>query len=303
MDDRAENSPRKVIINSDNFIWYLTGGQVTSSGDLFSGNKEDFAKSIDVGPIISGAISDIYATPKFNESEHTQLEQARIVYFDMDTDQVRVTAPEYGTTDAVNMGSLRREVIADHNFPLLEIHDHTNGGLFTPPDFISLIIGNSQTGVRFGQGIMILCGDLQVMGLATKETPLFDQSDKAVELVQAQMAEVKSILGQTINQGIANLEHKLSEKLFAEGEEYLFKKMSETVNGRLNAEAKKKLDDLIISSTNKLQETSDRVQVAKADALNKPHQVANSLLVSFANLMGVKLYSSTDRRNFKEFSA
>lgn len=287
MDSQVEFGQPRQVINTENLIRYLQGFRTTESGEYMGGRMEDFARSIDVGTFISHTISEMYAAPRFNEAGNEQLEQGKIVYAEINTNQIKATSSAYGTANEINFLPLKQEVATNRGVGVLEIHDHPGyGGLFTPPDYISMIFGNTRKKLRAINGIMILCPGMQVMALATDETPIFDYPLKANEFVNTRMVDIRGQEEQAIKEDLADLQTEVNNRASIE---LIGHVLTQAGRGDIVGQA--------------LQVANKRVDAAIKESFDKHYRVDNTLLVSLANELRVKLYFSTDMRNFKEFSA
>ncbi len=287
MDGLVEYESSGPVINSENFIQYLKGLRFTESGSYMGGRRENFAKAIDVGDVISDAISQMYTTPKFDQETGEMLEQGRLVYVDIETGEIKTTSPTYGSPSEVDLRKMKQEVLNMGGSSILEMHDHPGyGGLFTPPDYFSIIFGNSKRMIRGINGIVILCPGMQIMALATDETPIIDDPYKVNEYITSKMANILEQEEQAVNEGLADLQTEVNIR----GQvQLLGQVLSQAGHGDTADKA--------------LQVANARVDAATKEAYDKHYRVDNTLLVNLANELRVKLYFSTDTRNFKEFSA
>ena len=133
---------------------------------------------------------------------------------------------------------------------------------------------------------MILCPGMQVMALATDETPIYDDPHKAKEFVTTKMAEILAQEDRAVNEGISDLQKEVDYRGQVELVGQVFSRFGHEDIGE-----------------KALQEANARVEAAMKEAHDKHYRVDNTLLVNLANQLRVKLYFSTDTRNFKEFSA
>jgi hypothetical protein len=275
MDDltiMSENNNRiSPPIDSKNFIGYLRGMRKTGDGRAMYGEREDFAKVIDVGEVISEAINQLNTTPKFDEDSGRQLEQAVMVFWDVGNNKVGITNSVYGSADEVDPNPLRKEMLERGGFSMLEIHDHPDGGLLSPDDYFDLLIGNAEKNIRASMGVVILCPNMQVLALATVDTPIYNRQEDAIKFINAKTDEI----------------NRQTKRSFIDGLNEV------TAYSRGNK----------ISQYDQTSKQNMDLQTAILETSGKPEREINAQLLALAYELNLKLYFSTDKRTFKEFSA
>jgi len=165
-------------------------------------------------------------------SEKANVENSSVIYYDPKEKAIDASPVNFGEIEKVEISTL--DVLREGNRPMIEIHTHPNDSLFSIEDYSRMLV-DFHNGMRLVKSIMVLCPNIQVLGIATNRTPLLDV-DPTVELLE-------------------DLHRGLDQQL-------------KTIRD----------PELLYALDN-------------AEALG------------VAKELGVKLYSSTDRRNFKAFSA
>ncbi|KKU62412.1 MAG: hypothetical protein UX87_C0049G0013 [Candidatus Amesbacteria bacterium GW2011_GWA1_47_16] len=336
MDTKAENqevSEKRARISPKNFVYYLAGVSETGEGRLV-GRKEDFDKEFDAGETISQTIKEMYSSKRTGEGmgEDTdnriarlktaleeimpgvgkifetskqgevELEQARVIIINTDTQMLGATEPVYGMGAEVNLMETLDKVPTGNSLPLIIVHTHPQDQLFSFDDYFPMLIGEPETGRRFFRGIMVLTPEMQVMAVATSDTPIFWNAKEAEQFILAHNTEFEEMK-------IANVKEKLKQ-LDEIGLKKNFLQTLEAVKAMefdTDDATKQQLNAMVKKIQNKevetLPELESQSQLISREGANMQGWLTNSSLVRFANMMQVKLYSSTDTRNFREFSA
>ncbi len=203
-------------INSENIFRYLQGFKTTSSGEQMFGRREEFAKVIDLGPVVSDSIKYMYDNPKYMFNQQglsVPVEQLRVIYFvygHLGSSEIRSTDISYGTEDSVVMKPSLDQAIQNNGIPIIQIHTHPNDFMFTPDDYLFLIWGTSETSFRMLQSVIVACPGLQVMALATNETPIYESvKDASNYLDKIKIAfndNLREEVSNSISRGIGNSE-------------------------------------------------------------------------------------------------
>lgn len=317
-----------VKIGSDNFIAYLEGVTETAEG-VVRADLNDFEKVIDVPEEITHTIGEMYEQRMRAETgvgevagayrasyvtqidamlpgikddlsdesvKEVEIEQARLMYMDTQS-KLRATSPLYGFGQEVDIGKTFKEALDNNGLPILPIHTHPKDANFSIQDYKQILIGNPQKEVRYFNSMMILCPDIQVLAVATKDTPIMEP-DKADELIGTRMGE--------LNQKDVNLMGGLIDNLQKMAER---KRVVDTL-GALKAKVGDQFPDIIndaYQQHNVQEGESDQIAEAmeqtSKQVANERSRGTNAELFAFSKEMNVKLYFSTDMKTFKEFSA
>jgi predicted nucleic acid-binding protein len=282
-------------ISSDNLIGYLVGKTETNDG-VFRGDLDDFDKQIELPEEIHRVIKEMYESKKesailggksYNEQrmrladeldnvtsglgstylETIQadviVEQARVVYLDSKTLELKATSPVCGSGVEVDIWDSIVEG-TEKGLLVMGIHTHPDSGmLLSITDYSQIIIGEPANKMRLLNAQMILCQDIQVLAIATKDTPLFSDPNDVGKLVNER------------NNDINNNEVNLTRSFLPRIKE--------------------------IYETHDNPEEQYRKEARQVEDENS-HYI-NSAFVAFAKEMQVKLYFGQDMRTFKEFSA
>lgn len=315
-------------ISTDNFVDYLSDIKKTPDG-LLRGDIDDFEKQIEVPEEIHQTIKEMYEQKRESVSgmgaytmqrrasyaseigallpgvedkmleqkdKPVTVEQARVVFMDM-KGKLGSTQSEYGYGEEVDMGVPFREARDKTGLPVVAIHTHPKDANFSFPDYKPLILGDSHENMRLVNSMVVLCPDIQIMAVATKDTPILT-NEKADELIAGKMDENQkkdvAIMGKMIETMQA-----LSDR----------KQVVDTLDMLKNM-AGEKFPDVVENARkehNVQDGESEKLKDAMADVTkntaNEIPQSLNADLFAFAREMNVKLYFSQDMRTFKEFSA
>lgn len=246
------------------------------------------------------ALSDLF-------SQKAHVESGRTLYLDMDTDKIDATGIDSGKVTEVALPFL--ELWQQRKVPGLLIHTHPASQMPSAIDYDTLLKDYLENGTRLLRGIMVLCPEVQILALATNKTPLLPTA-KVDEMIIANnklttdfFEKVTKILTKAMEKGI-----KRPLDLFTQYMQKTISLLQELSDGRitkdefdmrssaLEIEHDKSLQILRDEGNPVIGKTAERVK----HALNR---FGNAALVSFARDANLKLYSSTDMVNFREFSA
>jgi len=326
--DKEVKNPKIAQIDNDNFIDYLMGLEKTSNG-LLRGDLEDFESRIEVPEEIHQVIKEMYEqkretvtgigelSEQFRDEFVSQIEamlpgvgdemkeqkdvsltveQARVVFIDRNLN-IKSTSPEYGHGNEVDLSVSFNEARQKGGLPIMAIHTHPEDSNFSFFDYRPLILGNPHEKVRLFNSMVVLCPDMQVMAVVTKDTPIFS-NEKADELVMDKMNETKQkdviVMGKLIN----SLQQLSKRKLLVD-KLMLVKSMAGDKYPNVVDKALRD-HDVQGGELDNIQKAMDETMKASANEI--PRRL-NSDLIKFSREMHVKLYFSQDMRTFKEFSA
>lgn len=297
MDKIAEELPKSERVeqfNSDNFHEYL----------LTSEKPPD---------LLPGMIDLSFYTPRFGEMYDTQnlvaewedlsipleqrlksrktfqvaAERGCTSYVDPQTMSIQLTPIMHGTEQSVTRESFY--LVNQNKLPLVEIHTHPQETLFSAQDYATLLIRSGDH--HFMKAAILLCPGSQILALASSETAKFDSE----ELVQ--------------------MLYDWDEKNKREGSQFITNaKSEESLNSARLHRAVSRLDkllhtgkyspDRILKKADDLGNKANDFTFRQSEASSKKLAIwGNQTLLGFAHTNSIKLYSSTDRRFFREFSA
>lgn len=203
--------------------------------------------------------------------------------------------------------------LMDNGFdPLIEFHTHPTDFLFSPIDYTSLLTDYYEGGVRLVPALVVLCRNVQVLALPTPQTPFLDL-EKLEEFIRkwdgelvARNSEIESLFAQrsnlvtdaitrkavSVQETVDNLivEVNCNPEFADLPKEKKYKRFEEISQPFL-----RQLEDCEKRARRIGGKLVERVLVEKYKM--------NSILIECARSVGIKLYFSTDRRIFKEFTA
>ena len=315
-------------IGSDNFIDYLTGYKKTSEG-LLRGDLDDFEKQIEVPEEVHQTIKEMYEQKReavsgmgaftmqrrtayasqidallpgvqekmLNENDQpVTIEQARVVFVDM-KGRLGSTSSEYGYGEEVDMGVPFRESREKSGLPVIAIHTHPKDANFSFPDYQPLVLGNPHENMRLVSSNIVLCPDMQIMAVATKDTPILT-NEKVDKLIKDKMDENQKKDVAIMAKMIETMKSLSDRKQVVDTLDMLKKTAGEKFPDVV--ENARKEHNVQEGESEKIK--GEMVEVTKNTANEMP-QSLNADLFAFAKEMNVKLYFSQDMRTFKEFSA
>lgn len=229
-------------------------------------------------------------------------ERGTVFYYDPDTDNYQISPIEHGSFTSVKSSIV--EVGSSGKMPLIRFHTHPIVALPSPMDY-SFMVLQSGTSARFINAIMVLCPQMQILALATPQTPFLSDSDiitvsdqfqndleqdsKTIELRQQEAAIIENHLAQV---------GELAQRIYR----------THTQNCNNQKEITPELENQIFIDYNEQvkpldQELKARLGPAHLEFLNHGEKTLNEALIRVARLWHIQLYSSTDRSQFTKFSS
>lgn len=182
------------------------------------------------------------------------------------------------------------DLMKQNKRPLVDMHTHPRDQLFSPND-LSILLKRAGEG-RIVKAALVLCPSIQVLALTSTETPLFDEDT------------VDRILFQ----------YKLDNLMEPETEEDKDQWVKKAVIRSRGSRADKRLGELLITKKITLEQYMEKIKEIQARTdkfadeittaqLDSAKQKTNQWLLNFAYTNGIKLYASTNRKDFTEFTA
>lgn len=318
-------------IGTSNFTEFLTGRSTTYSGDAIRADLDDFEKQIEVPEPVHQAIKEMYeqkregsfASPASEERERQMaaqvdllspglgeeflkrekknetLEQARVVFEDPQTGELGSTASTFGYGSEVSLFEPIQEAIGQGCLPVLPIHTHPRDANLSFDDYSLMLtgIGNNQHD-RLMTSTMVLLPSMQILALATKDTPVFGNGQDLDKFKSSHHEEFRQNEILLMKQFI-----ELMQKL-AKRQDLI--KMAEMVRSTLGEKHKDVVEQALSQYDIKGGESEELEQMmaaAQKKGTDASAKLINSALIAFGRELHVKLYFSLDMRNFKEFSA
>lgn len=237
---------------------------------------------------------------------HGIVECSRVFYFDHDTKEFEVSDIILGTYSSV--ASPLADFIDTSKLPLLDIHTHPGNGLPSAIDYLP-IITKAYIGLEYPSlthGIVVVGPDIQFLALGTKLTPVFDV-DTAVQICNEYDERTEEEKTR-----IDSLKKRWSGVLRALPD-CIIPMWIEHINALPENERDTWADRAIQGASDEelYGEKISRYMRRRTEILERAEykymsyflSSANRRLIEFPRLMNIRLYSSTDFRNFREFSA
>lgn len=323
--------PKIARIGTDNFVDYLVGKRV-SNGEVLRGDMDDFEKQIEVPEVMHQAIKEMYEEKREGQAmgpnhrarqakvasqleeyipgitqhlensseEMVTAEQVRVVYTDMDTQKIGVTSSTFGYGYEADVTPAFQEATGKNGLPLMIVHTHPKDILFSPEDYSTMMVkvtADNDSARLMNAAIVLLPDGMQLMALATKDTPMLDQG------------EVQKLLVTENEESQANKMGLLTKSLDLLGQINERKRVIIGVN-QIKDVLGPKYADVVDEQAKQfniqpgeLEQLEDMGKQVEREALNSRAKTNNTELVAFAKKIGVKLYFSQDMRTFKEFTA
>lgn len=241
-------------------------------------------------------------------------ERSSVIYLDhILDDHFQVTNPafhEYARGEIVTA-----DLYLSGKIPVVEEHTHPKDSLLSPPDYSRLLIKGYNNGRRVVNGLILVCPNVQILAVPTPQTPLLllEEIDEFMQASQERsetpenphvnMDALKEITEQavaTINnlaitsfqqnmRSVVELEQKIKAGLITENEARF---QIEILFGRSERE-----QDKIVKN----------ITTEQADQLTMFwtgfNRYNNTLMNETARSLNVVLFSSTNMKDFKQFSA
>ncbi len=261
-----------------------------------------FDKTIDVGAQVSGIVGSMYETRQTNEEEKP-IEQAKVAYLDVKTNTIKAITTTYGDNSTVDMLAGLNEAANAGGLPMMLVHEHPRDSMFSPDDYFPLIFGDKQTNTRVVNGIMVMTPGMQVMALATNETPLFSTMNDADNLIESHNQERIAAKTQLEDKGQAEIDRQLGARAAIEQTTKAIEDFAAKTDTSNDPKLQQLIANMVESKNKAVAETEQNILSADQEVKNGVPRLVNASLISLAREMHVKLYISTDKRNFKEFSA
>ena len=195
---------------------------------------------------------------------------------------------------------------------LFVMHTHPFDSLPSTIDYQPVLFGDPEIGHRFAPGIIVLCPDMQILALATGETPILSpdvvtQYVRSFELNDISDKDATYQSYEQVAQAAASIQQVHEDAIRRSAERYAL--MTNRVNsGRLDAKTaarilKRRLQREQARAEREGTALTDKAGKHLANAHTTENRYINSLNIAFARSIGVKLYVSSDMENFDEFSA
>ncbi len=219
-----------------------------------------------------------------------EVEVSKTIYYDGEMNSVRVTDPVQG-----DHGSVRSSITKAYDAykrPLIEMHTHSEESLPSVEDYQFILMGNPEAKSRAIRAIAVLCPKIQILALATDQTPiltpdqlrqLFAEWDEPNGKDEKYLKTLKNRWERVLD--IVVEAHKVYQEKISE------KSNKDTERTTQDVEAEDDFSRVLAKAT--------RIG-PKASAKYGTHvrKAFTRLQLQFAKEMGIKLYISTDFKNF-----
>lgn len=319
-------------IGSKNFVGYLLGKKESDEGELMRGDLDDFEKEIEIPEEIHQAIKEMYEEKREGQmmgpvhrarqaetasqleeyipgitnyldkssEQSVTAEQVRVVYTDMDTQKIAVTSSTFGYGYEADVTPAFQEAIEKNGLPLIIVHTHPKDILFSPEDYSGMMIkvttGNNSARLM-NAAIVLLPDGMQLMAVATKDTPMLEQNE-VQQLLTTENEESQSKKMRLLTKSLDLLSQISERKRIIIGVNQIKELVGEKYAAVVDEQAKQ-----FKIQPGELEQLEDIAKQVEAEALNSRAKTNNTELVAFAKRMEIKLYFSQDMRIFKEFTA
>ncbi len=294
---KVETGPKK--IDAKTLHWYLLGAGGFNEG-LEIEDRLDLTRYREL-------IGDLYAksqkNPAFTQAQGELREQTRMllglpafispeagvevsraIYWDMEARQFEVT--DFRVGELTETTAHWPEILwQDGNIPVIDSHVHPANALPSPVDYLPLITDMGD-GRRAMRGLFVVCPDVQILALATKNTPIMDfqtASDRLKDLGELYSFDQEQIIA--LNQERDRIDKQIEATLLTMLEEHRSKPSRE-----LDREA------TVVMMTDALSLWAQKFFELCNQAYNRQQMKA-------ARALNLKLYASFDMKNFTAFTA
>ncbi len=225
-------------------------------------------------------------------------EVSKTIYFDMKTGSVSATDTVSGDLSSVR--SSIYDAVGESQRPLIEMHNHPGDSLPSVVDYRFMILGDPETRERAVRAIMVLTPQRQILALVTDETPFLTHDQ--IDQLFAEREEPNSQYEGEEGKRLKTLENRL--KIV---DNFALKTLKRSLEGGLEAaRLASSMSDLKERNSGIQEEFSQvmtRVGKVRPRVLGKHldqlYKVFTGIQLQFARDMGIKLYTSTDFKNFE----
>lgn len=325
------------LVDSDNFIYYLGGASFlwgreqkfaprlnlslftpylrelykeSRLGDVFSEDSKNRMLSTAVGTTSNSPSQAVDA--KYLEFINRQGEVERARTFYIDPPELSIKASEISFGEHTSVQGKTIGLLNDEKSPILEAHTHPTDSLPSAQDYWPLITRlYKDESIPVASAIIVACPNIQILALATRETPVMTLDDaKALWTEYDSPSEDEKQTRNTLMKRIKKVQNSITttvditkqaldyirrqeQKMLADGQS------EEAIVAMLKA-AEKDFEKQLTLFQKKYGRNFER---ASQQFWNFFKISYNTRLIEFTRLINVKLYSSTNCRDFYEFSA
>lgn len=285
--------------------------------DTMKGGPREFPPALDLG-LFENYMRELHGQRKTISQELTpgndvigikpvnmegEGEVTKTVYYDIKTDSVGITDIVRGDLSSARSSLI--DAFGDDKFPIMEMHTHPNKSLPSIIDYQFMLLGNPEARIRGVKAIAVLCPQMQILALATDETPML-APDQLHQLLSERGEPNRQYEG-TEGKYLKTLESRWKRVFnfmmasFKRNEEQIFEQFKKDID-RINQGLEPEENDK--ESEDKFARVSAKAERIGEKAFHKySHYLDKTfarIRLQFARDMGIKLYTSTDFRNFVE---
>ncbi len=239
------------------------------------------------------------------------VERGRTIYYNPDRQYIGASDITHGQFAKVTSNII--DIIDAGNIPILDAHTHPENSFFSIKDFDALLINAYAGNKRLVNGVVVLCPDIQVLALATTQTPVLEPEEsrglikKWDQRWQDEHEDRQTILFNR-SERVENIAWNTQLTDFIKAKEYSLEIIQKIQRGEISEpEVQNLIDD--IKTKFELKAGQDLAKFKRvfgktlARSLSYFSRTTNGLAVEFARSNNIKLYASTDIQHFKEFTA
>lgn len=228
-------------------------------------------------------------------------EVAKTIYYDLETDSIRVTDTVRGGLNSVRSSFVDAYKLGA--FPIIEMHTHPEASLPSNVDYQFMLLGNSEAKIRGIRGIAVLCPEFQLFALATDQTPILDpeglhqlltQWDEPSRQYEVEGGKYLQTLENRWNRVFNFMMESYTRSQEKRGER--FKRDMQRIVEGLEPEEEEAEDENTFAKT--LERTNKVGPKAFGKYATYLKRTFTRVQLQFARNMGIKLYMSTDFKNF-----
>jgi hypothetical protein len=243
-------------------------------------------------------------------------ERSKVIYYDFERRIIwntETTHGEYATTTVPTYDLFSTLIPGNgegRKLPLLEVHTHPENGLFSPKDLLRMVHGSGQ--VRGIRGSVVLCPDIQLLALATAQTPVYPQShiSQFLEEWESKIAEQDEHEGTKVFE-----QRRITREHYDEYMNEIFKEIEGTCwaykelldKGEITVDQYARFFKREFHKSKNYRERHERVERMEAASKRKRDAFVNrmhdSAHIKMLRELNIKLYSAHDLAYFTEFSA
>jgi len=240
-------------------------------------------------------------------------ERFSVISFDYEKRSWTVANPVKGAYTQVKIGpDFYAGIRGRPEYPVVEVHTHPDNALFSPVDYTSML-SSLANGQRFYRGGIVLCPDVQILALATRQTPLYSY-EEAVSLTKRWTDEIYTTQDRSLKK-LKETYHAISQygtgymnTLAEEIAPQLAELEAMQERFKLSEDEVKKAVIAIIYQNRPTIDHDDAwhgriLSRARRKLNDESSRLNNELLIKLARDLNVRLYISDNLTDFVAFSA